>query len=246
MHKRHLPIAQPCHEDFGAMHDQGSGRRHCDSCEKSVHNFSDLTEGEARGLLKRHTTSRVCVRYRTNASGEILFKKATIPAPRVGMLAAMTNLMAGVALMALSGCTDGREPDRILEDKCEYDLGPWTYKVDRGEGNCPEPYDEVMGKIAPEEVPCTTDETIETMGDVGPTPDVIEPVVEPDPHVMGQKPVLEPDPVPEMGEAPPMEEELMGDIEAVEPDPVPEPDPEPEVHAKMGKIQVVPDDLDDL
>lgn len=234
MHKRHLPIAQPCHEDFGAMHDQGSGRRHCDSCEKSVHNFSDMTEGEARGLLKRHSSSRVCVRYRTNTSGEILFRRPSAPAPRVGVLAAMTNLMAGVALMALSGCTDGREPNRVLDDHCEYDLGPWTYKVDRGEGQCPPEYDEVMGKIEAVDVPCTPDETVETMGNIGPTPDVIEPVVDPNSHLMGQKPSVEPDPMPEMGEAPPYIEEEMGDIEAIEP-------PEPVEHVKMGDIAVPQD-----
>ncbi len=111
------------------------GKRFCDVCTKHVHDLSSMTERKARvALAVERTEGRVCVRYRVAADGEIRFKLETTAA--LGWRATLAAV--GMAAMMLVGCTDS-QPIEVLSDKCIYKTGPWTFAVERGKSNCPEP-----------------------------------------------------------------------------------------------------------
>lgn len=223
MHKIHLPIANPCHEDWDAMRREPDARRFCDQCDKSVHDLSAMTERAAKDLLSAPRSGRICIRYKTDARGRVRFSDPTAAAPTPSRFAGWrAGLATAAAAFALAGCADAnRAPSEVTPTHCNYEVGPFGYTLQRGEGNCPPTESvnsheiddpEVMGKVA----------------------------IDPEPEaVVGELVAVEPEPVPEMGEAPPLEEpeELMGDVAEV---PHPEPTevmgqaPAPEPREIMG------------
>lgn len=226
MRRLHLPIQNPCHENWDAMGQETDARRFCDVCAKSVHDLSAMTETEARTVLADESAKgRVCVRYKADGDGNIKFKPWTVTAQSLWR---MTLAAAGMTLALLSGCTDS-EPDRVLADHCEYEVGPWGFTVPRGQGTCPavpeEPEVELVGEIAIDPPP-PPPVTHEVKGDIGPEPrptmgeaPMIEPPVAPEPMVMGKIAPVEVEV--------PVERELMGDV-AVAPDkPCDPPSPPP-------------------
>lgn len=216
MRRLHLPIQNPCHEDWTAMKSDGASRRFCDVCTKHVHDISSMTEATARSVLADESAKgRVCVRYTVDAAGHIKFKPQTVEAPSLWR---MSLAAAGVAMAMLTGCADA-EPDRIMADKCVYEVGPWSFTNDRGQGTCPaiepEPEQLVMGELEAAIEP-PQPEAIEVMGEA-PMVDP-PPPLQPEKHKMG-KIAAPPEPEVEM--------EIMGDIAGPidEPcDPAPEPD----------------------
>ncbi|MEO1271237.1 MAG: hypothetical protein AAFX99_24360, partial [Myxococcota bacterium] len=86
----HLTIAEPCQADWNAMTGTAS-RRFCGSCQKHVHNLSEMTERQARKLLKQASCgTELCVRYRSGADGQIVFQ------PEFGLDVRLRNQLAGV------------------------------------------------------------------------------------------------------------------------------------------------------
>ncbi|MFO7561599.1 MAG: hypothetical protein R6X02_03060 [Enhygromyxa sp.] len=160
------------------MKSDGESRRFCLVCTKNVHDLSAMTEQTARAVLASESAKgRVCVRYTTDASGKIRFRTETVEAPSLWR---MTLAAAGVAMAMLTGCADA-EPDRITAEHCVYEVGPWSFTAERGQGTCPaadpEPEEMLMGELEA----------------------VIEPPPEPVHELMGDVAA----PVATMGEAPP-------------------------------------------
>lgn len=85
----HLPIAEPCHENWDAMEPRERGR-FCASCKKDVHDLSAMTEDEAREFLRERAGTRLCVNYRHDTAGRIQFRAAAVAALAVTALAACT------------------------------------------------------------------------------------------------------------------------------------------------------------
>lgn len=197
MRRLHLPIQNPCHEDWTAMESDGEGRRFCDVCTKHVHDVSAMTESTARAVLASESAKgRVCVRYTTDATGNIRFKPEVVEAPSLWR---MTLAAAGMAMALLTGCADA-EPDRVAADRCVYEVGPWSFTAERGQGTCPaadpEPEALIMGEAVIEPPPEPIPEPIhELKGDIG--PEFAEPPPPPRPeHVtMGRIAPPPPEPV---------------------------------------------------
>jgi hypothetical protein len=219
MRRLHLPIQDPCHENWDAMSHEGDARRFCGVCVKQVHDLSALTEPQARAVLADESAKgRVCVRYNADRDGNIKFKPETVSA---SSLWRTTLAAAGMTLALLTGCTD-TAPDRILSDRCEYEVGPWGFTAERGQGTCPavepaievEPETEVVGQIMIEPPQTPEPELVPIKGEVAP-----EPVIRPK---MGKierpVPVAQPQP----------EHQIMGGLA-----------PEPEIQ-RMGDVVTVP------
>jgi hypothetical protein len=212
MRRLHLPIQDPCHENWDAMSHEGDARRFCGVCVKQVHDLSALTEPQARAVLADEgSKGRVCVRYTADRDGNIKFKPETVTA---SSLWRMTLAAAGMTLALLTGCTDS-QPDRVLSDHCEYEVGLWGFTAERGQGTCPAvepepelgPETEVVGQIMIEPPPPPPEpELVPIKGEVKPE---IEPVVEPKVK-MGK--IARPEPVIMGGIEPVVERELMGDV----------------------------------
>lgn len=73
MRRTHLPIAEPCHEDWDAMDPVERGR-FCHGCEKRVFDLSSMTERQAAQVLREHAKERICVRYCHDADGVVRFR----------------------------------------------------------------------------------------------------------------------------------------------------------------------------
>jgi hypothetical protein len=95
MRTLHLPIADPCHEDWDAMDPTERGR-FCQTCTKEVHDLSSMTEAQARSLLRERAGGRICVRYEHDDAGRIHFRSSLA-----------RTALAGVALAA---CTPHDNP----------------------------------------------------------------------------------------------------------------------------------------
>ncbi|HZS37623.1 MAG TPA: hypothetical protein VFF06_12390 [Polyangia bacterium] len=72
MHKRALPILNPCREDWDEMRRDGAGR-HCARCDYTVVDLSQLTEREAKRVVANRR-GKLCVRYRVDGEGELMFR----------------------------------------------------------------------------------------------------------------------------------------------------------------------------
>lgn len=222
MRRLHLPIQDPCHEDWDAMNRMDVASRFCDSCAKHVHDVSSMTEQQAWTVLADESKrGRVCVRYTLDGrTGRIKYKVETVAAPAPssfsGLLAA-----ASVAVALLSGCT-GSEPTRVEADRCVYEVGPWSFTAERGEGSCPDVEPENLGMLQ--------------VVDDGQVIDVPHPETAvagglgAEPIEMGEAPMIEP---PQPIEAP--ERVKMGKIAA----------PPPAEHVKMGDVGPIDEPCDD-
>jgi hypothetical protein len=203
------------------MSQDGDAQRFCGVCVKNVHDLSALTEPQARAVLADESAKgRMCVRYKADRDGNIKFKAETVTATSLWR---MTLAAAGMTLALLTGCTD-TAPDRVLSDRCEYEVGPWGFVAERGQGTCPavepepdQPEVEIVGQIMAEPPPVQPQPEREMMGDIAP---VAEPDPQPVPVRMGKiarpEPVRVPEPEPEM--------HMMGGlalIDVLEPSPLP-------------------------
>lgn len=110
MHTKHLPIADPCHEDWNAM-DRVERGRFCQVCVKQVYDLSSMTERQATRLLRDTAGTRICVRYRHDDEGQIRFAPLTPPAAtcRSPRRLAWAGAVAMAATMA--ACTPHDNPD---------------------------------------------------------------------------------------------------------------------------------------
>jgi hypothetical protein len=101
MHRRHLPIAEPCSNDWKAM--KGScAVRFCGACSKNVYNLSMLTEREAKEALAVRPKD-VCVRYHVDAKGDVIF----FPEPVVARRHALRQkAIAAFAISTMAACTE--------------------------------------------------------------------------------------------------------------------------------------------
>ena len=73
MHKSHIP--KPCHEDWNAMTPAEIGR-HCNTCDKTVKDFTDLTDAEISKYLSEHSGEKICGRFSSDQ-----LKNQTISSP---------------------------------------------------------------------------------------------------------------------------------------------------------------------
>ena len=81
----------PCSEPWDGMAPHGCNR-HCASCDKTIHDLSALTIGEAQQLLE--TADEVCVRAELNSDGVIKFKPSRTSTQRrmIGVVGASLSL----------------------------------------------------------------------------------------------------------------------------------------------------------
>jgi hypothetical protein len=102
MHRSRLPVLQPCDQDWAQMPGTAT-RRHCGACDREVLHLSAMTaEAAIDALIARN--GQACVRYRSDAAGEIEFAPAA--ARRAGPIA--------VAALALSACAGWAEDPEVV------------------------------------------------------------------------------------------------------------------------------------
>ncbi len=101
MRAKHLPIANPCHEDWDAMKPDARGR-FCGACDKAVFDLSALTEAEAKVVLARHRDDKICISYCLSRDGVVQFAPPPVTRGRV--------VAAGVLAVAVAACAPHEYP----------------------------------------------------------------------------------------------------------------------------------------
>lgn len=66
-----LSIPQPCHEDWNKMNPNEQGR-HCNSCAKTVVDFTNMSDDDVKNFFLNKTTERVCGRFKQKQLQQIV------------------------------------------------------------------------------------------------------------------------------------------------------------------------------
>lgn len=123
MHRRQLPILQPCPADWGAMRPVSASTRHCEQCSLEVHTLEGMTEAQANALLIAHQHERLCIRYRFDPAGHIRFadsrplRAATLAVTLLSACATPTVNTPATTLMEPPSPT----PVLVFDDPDEFD-----------------------------------------------------------------------------------------------------------------------------
>ncbi len=105
----HIEFPEPCQEDWDAMHPLGRAR-HCDSCDKPVHDLTQYTPEEAEGLLNG-AGGPACLRAHITGDGRVITKPspfgklltAAVAAPAIFIALAAAGAAADPTTGAISG-----------------------------------------------------------------------------------------------------------------------------------------------
>ncbi|MEM7151458.1 MAG: hypothetical protein AAF799_01400 [Myxococcota bacterium] len=73
-----LQLRFSCTEDW-ATFQGGPDKRHCERCSKHVHDLTMLRKSEAEALFRDPPPEGLCVRYRHDGAGRILFRSDRYP-----------------------------------------------------------------------------------------------------------------------------------------------------------------------
>ena len=100
------------------------GRRYCRHCDDFVHDVSELTDEEARELLRPGGQRPACLRYEVLPDGRVLTKS-------VAHYGLAVLFVAVLAAGALTGCTEPEEPLDLVEISMEERPGPKFDELNR-------------------------------------------------------------------------------------------------------------------
>jgi hypothetical protein len=106
--KRTLQIASPCPAAWDEMRG-GAERRHCELCDKSVHDISEMDPDAAAELLERK--GPLCVRVRCSADGTVLHRAR--PETSAGR-SRLQLLLTPTLLAAMAACKAPAEAELPL------------------------------------------------------------------------------------------------------------------------------------
>ena len=96
-----IRVASPCSANWDQMY--GSERkRFCGDCKLNVYNLSDMTRGEAEGLLER-SEGRLCVRFYRRADGSIITQNCPVGWAKVKQRARVFATAAFSLIVGLFG-----------------------------------------------------------------------------------------------------------------------------------------------
>ncbi len=110
-------VATPCDVPWESM--QGDDvRRHCQQCDKHVHNLSTLTRAEAEALLRHHTGGGICIRFYRREDGTVLTADCPVGVRRRRRWRAVSALAVGTlaSLAGLFACTTSEPPSEVTAE----------------------------------------------------------------------------------------------------------------------------------
>lgn len=152
-------VASPCEASWEGMEAiDGERVKFCLHCAKNVYNLSEMTQGEAEGLLRKHE-GKLCVRYYQRRDGTVLTRDCPIGAQavRMGLIRRSTvaaslfaMLFGAMAAMTLSECrTQGRVVSAPMPKPTAIAGGISVMPVPPMPPVVPEPVTQIMGAVRP-------------------------------------------------------------------------------------------------
>ncbi len=100
---QNVRVASPCDASWEGMEAvDGERVKFCLHCAKNVYNLSEMTQGEAEGLLRKHE-GKLCVRYYQRRDGTVLTRDCPIGAQAVRMALIRRSTVAASLFAMLFG-----------------------------------------------------------------------------------------------------------------------------------------------
>ena len=124
-----LRLDNPCPVELDQADFVGTKRHFCDHCSKDVHVLSNMSEEEARELLRSVAGQNVCVSYHRRADGSVVFQEPPRPVAladvvplhrltrrRPGFSASVRRAAVAASMAAaVAGCTPHGETAQSIE-----------------------------------------------------------------------------------------------------------------------------------
>jgi hypothetical protein len=101
--KFQLQIPEPCHENWDKM-TPGDNGRFCDSCQKTVHDFTGMSDAQLIAFFKKPSTGSVCGRFHNDQ----LERDFEIPRKRIPWLKYFFQFAIPVFLTGLKSYSQGK------------------------------------------------------------------------------------------------------------------------------------------
>ena len=180
---REVPVPTRCHADRERMRPSATGR-YCGECEQHVHDLSSMTERQARRLMARAVSERLCVSYSVEPDGSLRMAperpSAWVPIQRL-VKKTRPGLVAASLLLAGCGETFDMLPYEVQE-AIPYKLQaalkhPLDYAVCAMTPGCDPAPPMVMGMMMAPPMPPPTSGPEEALGepcDVPPVDDLAQ------------------------------------------------------------------------
>lgn len=107
-----VQVKQPCPADWDGMKpvagESANKARHCSQCDLNVYNLSSMTKTEAEDfLLARSGFGRTCIRFYRREDGTVVSNDCSIIRKALKASAVRARVLAGAALLAISGALAG-------------------------------------------------------------------------------------------------------------------------------------------
>lgn len=112
-------IASPCEESWTAMQG-GSRERHCQLCDKQVHNFAAMTSREIERVV-READGKLCARITRRGDGSLVTLDARPRASMAAQVVASASLAMSAASVAAQSSSEPPKPNVTESAKGEKD-----------------------------------------------------------------------------------------------------------------------------
>src|SRR5688572_26999961 len=125
MKKIQVQIAEPCHEDWDKMTPDEKGR-FCGSCQKTVVDFTGMSDEQVFSFFRKPSTGQVCGRFHTDQ----LNRDFSLPQKRMPWLKYVFQFAIPIFLTSMKcGATQGKV---VVKEELEYVMPGEYVKVIKG------------------------------------------------------------------------------------------------------------------
>lgn len=143
--KFQLQIPEPCHEDWNKM-TPGDKGRFCDSCQKTVHDFTGMSDAQLIAFFKKPSTGSVCGRFYNDQ----LERDFEIPRKRIPWLRYFFQFAIPVFLTGLKSYSQGKSFIKEKNDSSVCTNINSGEIIVMGQRAIPVEKNEILGKVVDE------------------------------------------------------------------------------------------------
>ncbi len=143
--KFQLQIPEPCHEDWNKM-TPGDKGRFCDSCQKTVHDFTGMSDAQLIAFFKKPSTGSVCGRFYNDQ----LERDFEIPRKRIPWLKYFFQFAIPVFLTGLKSYSQGKPFVKEKNDSSVCTNINSGEIIVMGQRGIPVVKNEILGKVVDE------------------------------------------------------------------------------------------------
>lgn len=151
-----IQINKPCHEDWSEMTSEAQGK-FCNACEKSVVDFSMMSDAQILNYFSQPKSQKVCGRFNADQVDRALVNvipQRPSPPPQLLHFAYVLIVVLGVGLSSCSNTVTGKAEITVQQDSVSPKMGKPVTKM------VPAPNRYIKGKVKITKPPVITVDSI--------------------------------------------------------------------------------------